>query len=283
MLRDPTFRRVDASQDFRPQTMTYDLDKHHRRSIRLKNYDYGQPGTYYVTICTARRRCLFGRIENEKMHSSPSGEIVQEEWLRSAEMRSRVALDAFVIMPIHLHGIILLSDFDGASESVAAAETRRVTLQRHPTPDDEAPQRDAAFEQFGNPHPTPFRPSFACSNPPPRNGSTSAVGRRDRRSGNAIITSTSSGIKRTSTGFGNTLPRISRDGMTTSKTHEIDDEPAHGHAACPIKGACNAPRRDFFVRTRCHVPYPRMMAGHRNLFGLPSQRETLMQFSEETQ
>ena len=151
MLRDPTFRRVDASQDFRPQTMTYDPDKHHRRSIRLKNYDYGQPGTYYVTICTARRRCLFGRIENEKMHSSPSGEIVQEEWLRSAEMRSRVALDAFVIMPNHLHGIILLSDFDGASESVAAAETRRVTLQRDPTPDDEAPQRDATFEQFGKP------------------------------------------------------------------------------------------------------------------------------------
>jgi len=79
-----------------------------RRSIRLKHYDYTQAGAYFVTICTHERRSLFGGIIDAQMRLGPIGKIITQEWAKSAEMRPDVELDAFVIMPNHLHGIVLL-------------------------------------------------------------------------------------------------------------------------------------------------------------------------------
>jgi putative transposase len=88
--------------------MKYDPDKHHRGSIRLKGYDYAQAGAYFITICANERECLFGEIVDGAMHLSEIGNVVEEEWLRSPKIRREIELDEWVIMPNHLHGIIII-------------------------------------------------------------------------------------------------------------------------------------------------------------------------------
>ena len=78
-----------------------------RKSIRLKEYDYSFPGWYYVTLCTYNRTNLFGKVVNGKMMLNDSGKIVEEEWLKTKQIRSNVDLDDYVIMPNHFHGIII--------------------------------------------------------------------------------------------------------------------------------------------------------------------------------
>jgi len=56
--------------------MAYDPEKHHRRNIRLKGYDYTQPGAYFIAICTHGRECLFGEIIDGEMHLNEAGQIV---------------------------------------------------------------------------------------------------------------------------------------------------------------------------------------------------------------
>jgi|TARA_B100001971_G_C18241786_1_gene571422 REP element-mobilizing transposase RayT len=77
----------------------------YRKSIRMKMHDY-MSGKYFVTINTCKKVSTFGVIKNEEMILSEWGEIVREEWSRTAELRSNVKLDAFQIMPNHFHGII---------------------------------------------------------------------------------------------------------------------------------------------------------------------------------
>jgi putative transposase len=83
---------------------------HHRRLTRLKNYDYSQAGGYFITICAKNRLCLFGKIENETMFLNHYGEIVSQAWLDLSQHYANVQLDAYAIMPNHLHGIIFLGD-----------------------------------------------------------------------------------------------------------------------------------------------------------------------------
>jgi len=90
--------------------MAYDPRQHHRRSIRLPGYDYSQEGAYFVTICTHNRECISGEIINARMHLNRFGEITQEQWLRTAIVRPNISLDSFVIMPNHLHGIIIITN-----------------------------------------------------------------------------------------------------------------------------------------------------------------------------
>ena len=88
----------------------FDPQKHHRRSIRLKGYDYSQEGAYYVTIVTWQREFLFGEIVNQEMMLSPYGEIVQKWWQEIPVHFSNVETGAFVIMPNHVHGVIYILD-----------------------------------------------------------------------------------------------------------------------------------------------------------------------------
>ncbi|HID90244.1 MAG TPA: transposase, partial [Anaerolineae bacterium] len=76
-------------------------DRHHRRSIRLPKYDYTQPGAHFVTICTYRRAHPFGEVVHGEMRLNEFGEIVREEWFRTAEIRPNVDLfdDEFIVMP----------------------------------------------------------------------------------------------------------------------------------------------------------------------------------------
>jgi putative transposase len=86
--------------------MTFNPKIHHRRSIRLREYDYSQNGLYFVTICTRDRLLLFGAIADGLMNLSSMGQIAQEEWFKTARIRAEIRLHEFVVMPNHIHGII---------------------------------------------------------------------------------------------------------------------------------------------------------------------------------
>jgi putative transposase len=83
---------------------------HHRRSIRLKGYDYSQTGMYFVTIVTWQRLMLFGKIENGEMKMNRVGDVVQKWWSGIPSHFSNVETGAFIIMPNHVHGIIIITD-----------------------------------------------------------------------------------------------------------------------------------------------------------------------------
>jgi putative transposase len=86
--------------------MTYNPETHHRRSIRLKGYDYSQSGAYFVTVCARDKEYLFGEIKEGKMLLNKYGEIVMECWNTIQNHFVNVACDEFVVMPNHIHGII---------------------------------------------------------------------------------------------------------------------------------------------------------------------------------
>lgn len=80
-----------------------------RKSPRLRHYDYAQAGAYFVTACAFGRQCLFGHVASDEMQLSELGRIVREHWLAIPFHWSGVELDSFVVMPNHLHGIVVLS------------------------------------------------------------------------------------------------------------------------------------------------------------------------------
>jgi putative transposase len=90
--------------------MPYDPTRHHRRSIRLKGYDYSQAGAYFITICTQDRACLFGKVVNGEMQLNDAGRMVLAEWNMLPERFPHVVLDAFVVMPNHVHGIVVITN-----------------------------------------------------------------------------------------------------------------------------------------------------------------------------
>jgi REP element-mobilizing transposase RayT len=88
----------------------FDPQKHHRRSIRLKHYDYASEGAYYVTIVTRGRNCVFGEIIDREMYLNEYGRIVQKWWEEIPIHFPNVKTGAFVIMPNHVHGIISITN-----------------------------------------------------------------------------------------------------------------------------------------------------------------------------
>jgi REP element-mobilizing transposase RayT len=90
--------------------MKFDPEKHHRRSIRFAGYDYRTSGGYFVTICTAKKRCVFGTIENGAMRLHPYGRMAETCWHALPEHFPNVVLDEFVVMPNHIHGIMIFQE-----------------------------------------------------------------------------------------------------------------------------------------------------------------------------
>ena len=89
--------------------MKYDPDKHHRHSIRLKDYDYSQSGAYAITICAQNRECILGEVADGNVVLSPMGAIAREFWLTIPGRFESVRLDEFIVMPNHVHGIIVVT------------------------------------------------------------------------------------------------------------------------------------------------------------------------------
>ncbi|HTE83554.1 MAG TPA: hypothetical protein VK821_02380 [Dehalococcoidia bacterium] len=105
----------------------YDPDRHHRRSIRLKGHDYAQSGADFVTICTEHRDCLFGEVVDGAMRLNPYGEATAACWHSIPDHFPGVELDEFVIMPNHIHGVVLIApavgDGTGAEGTACRAPT----------------------------------------------------------------------------------------------------------------------------------------------------------------
>ena len=113
-MRDPTLRR--------------------RRSVRMSAYDYSQAGYYFVTLCTYDRECVLGEISDDRMVLSEAGRAVEAVWARLPQRFPSVELDAFVVMPNHVHGIVVIVDRSistlgaivGAFKSLAAIEVNHL-------------------------------------------------------------------------------------------------------------------------------------------------------------
>ncbi len=88
--------------------MPFDPERRHRRSIRLKGYDYHQAGAYFVTVCTQDRACLFGEVIGGEMRLNEAGQMVHDIWNDLPSFYPGVQTDAFIVMPNHMHGIIIL-------------------------------------------------------------------------------------------------------------------------------------------------------------------------------
>ncbi len=85
---------------------------HHRHTIRLAGYDYSRAGAYFLTLCAHHHKNIFGTIVDDGIELNACGRIVYDEWLKSAKIRREIELDEFIIMPDHLHGIVIIHDID---------------------------------------------------------------------------------------------------------------------------------------------------------------------------
>jgi putative transposase len=88
--------------------MTYNSEIHHRRSIRLKGYDYSQAGAYFLTVCSWNKECLFGEIKDGEILLNEYGEIGMKCWDTIPDHFPHFKTDEFIIMPNHVHGIVFM-------------------------------------------------------------------------------------------------------------------------------------------------------------------------------
>ena len=100
--------------------MAFDPQIHHRHSIRVRGYDYSQPGAYFVTLCALKKQCIFGKVQGADVELSQFGEMVRACWLWLGKHYDCVFLDEWILMPNHLHGIIVIQELNenGAGRQV---------------------------------------------------------------------------------------------------------------------------------------------------------------------
>ena len=122
---------VNCMPNNREIKMSHNKNKYHRRSIRLREYDYASPSWYYITICTHNRECLFGEVNDGKIVLSQIGKTAQEYWLEIPNHFANTELDEFVIMPNHIHGIIIINDNPSSNDRIVN-DNRRDTACKCP-------------------------------------------------------------------------------------------------------------------------------------------------------
>ncbi|WP_051299917.1 transposase [Methylobacter luteus] len=105
--------------------MAFDPAIHHRRSIRLKGYDYAQAGAYFVILCTQNRECLFGEIADGVMALNDAGRMTQHWYLELENKYPDIQCDALICMPNHLHFVIVnVGESLGRGERIVGADLR---------------------------------------------------------------------------------------------------------------------------------------------------------------
>jgi len=109
--------------------MTFHHQIHHRRSIRLKGYDYSKTGLYFITLCVEERQHLFGEIRDGKMILNQLGQIAHDEWQNTSNIRDNISLHEFIIMPNHFHCIIEINFKKGQNDqSIGAFKSPSQTI-----------------------------------------------------------------------------------------------------------------------------------------------------------
>ena len=112
--------------------MNFDSARYHRRSIRLKGYDYTQPGAYFVTLVTKDRACLFGEIAEGRVRPNTIGVIVEKCWYDLERHFPMVSLDEFILMPNHLHGIMWMGEASASYTRNVQQTIKAVALPQRP-------------------------------------------------------------------------------------------------------------------------------------------------------
>ncbi len=102
--------------------VTNNLDFPQRKSIRLKGYDYTREGAYYVTLCTQNKKCIFGKVVEERTELNDLGKVVAGSWKWLARRYSYVELDEWIVMPNHFHGILLIRAAGGSRTAPTASD-----------------------------------------------------------------------------------------------------------------------------------------------------------------
>ena len=103
-----------------------------RRSIRLRGYDYSQAGAYFITICTQGRVCVLGEVVDGRMRLNELGKLTARVWKELPQHYAHVRLDAWVVMPNHVHGIVTLDD---VGAGLKPAPTSDGEMVRHGIPE----------------------------------------------------------------------------------------------------------------------------------------------------
>jgi REP element-mobilizing transposase RayT len=98
-----------------------------RKNLRLRGYDYSRPGVYFITICTAEGEPLFGEIRSGQMIRNDAGNVLAEIWAHLPQRFPNIALDAFVVMPNHVHGVVVF-DKPGINQKQGAASSAPTTV-----------------------------------------------------------------------------------------------------------------------------------------------------------
>jgi putative transposase len=99
--------------------MKYDSDFNHRQSIRLNGYDYSTSGAYFITICTHEREYLFGDIVDGIMELNIFGNVARSHWQKLSQHHPNIIIDESIVMPNHLHGIIILESSIDPTKSIS--------------------------------------------------------------------------------------------------------------------------------------------------------------------
>ena len=109
------------------------MEIHNRHSIRLKGWDYSNDGAYFVTICTKNMECILGEIIDGKIVLNDVGKMAQEFWLKIPNYFKNVKLDECIIMPNHVHGIIIIDNDNSAGVIRLGVNRCRGAINRTPT------------------------------------------------------------------------------------------------------------------------------------------------------
>jgi REP element-mobilizing transposase RayT len=148
---------MSTREDYNMSYSKFDPQKHHRHSIRLPNYDYAQPGAYFITIVAWHREGLFGEVVDGVMRLNKFGLVAKQQWEKLPKRFPNIELGAFVIVPNHMHGIIEIMVGRGTAENLR-------------NPDGEISRRALRGKDFKNRSRVPFPPLSVHINPRSRIG-----------------------------------------------------------------------------------------------------------------
>ena len=141
---------LDVESSAVQKHLSPDMPERRRRPIRLRGYDYTRHGAYFVTICTRNRACLLGDVIEGTTHLSEAGQLAQAVWEDLPRHYPHVQLDAWTIMPNHVHGIIVLTDGDTEPDG---APSVGAGLKPAPTTNADAPRHHPHVHNAGaSPH-----------------------------------------------------------------------------------------------------------------------------------
>jgi hypothetical protein len=226
--------------------MKYDAKIHHRHSIRLHGYDYALPGAYFVPLCAFHKQCIFGRVVEDHMDENDCGKIAREQWLESAQIRQGFALDAFIVMPNHLHGILWILGPKGGRVLMSSGFGQSIVGADGVRPPDAQTRVGASRARPYKPRGTGGLPSRPCAPirwPPGRRGSNRRlrVGfesfgiDRAPRCGKRIISNISFATRMNCSGFASTFSRTLRAGNWIGRTLRQNQGPKRNGPGTPTK------------------------------------------------